>query len=130
MDIIKVVSIGIVGIFLSMTVRSCKPEFGVVTALAVSVFLIFFTAPKLSEVIGGINALSEGTPLDTGYIKAVIKIIALSYITQFASELAKDANEALISKKLELVGKIGIIAIMMPVISGLISAILETLSSI
>ena len=130
MDIIKVVSIGIVGIFLSMTVRSCKPEFGVVTALAVSFFLVFFTLPRLSEVVGGISALSESAAIDAGYIKTVIKIIGISYITQFAAELAKDANEALISKKLELVGKIGIIAIMMPVISGLISAILETLSSL
>lgn len=130
MDILKIISIGIIGTFLSMTVRAYKPELGVITALSTAFLILFFTVPYLESVIEGIKALSENTNADGFYIKSIIKIIGIAYITQFASELANDANESLLSKKLELVGKICIIAVMIPVISDLFSAVLDTLANI
>ncbi len=129
MDILKIISIGIIGTFLSMTVRAYKPELGVLTALCTAFLILFFAVPSVSGIIEDISELSENAQIDDFFIKSVIKIIGISYVTQFASELSKDANEALLSKKLELVGKISIIAVMMPVIRGLISAILETLAN-
>ena len=129
MDILKIIMIGIIGTFLSMTVRAYKPELGVITALSTAFLMLFFSVPQLAAIVEGINELSENAQIDGFFIKSVIKIIGIAYITQFSSELAKDANEALLSKKLELVGKISIIALMMPVISGLISAVLDTLAN-
>ena len=129
MDILRIVSIGIIGTFLSMTVRAYKPELGVLTALCTAFLILSFAVPSIEGIINEINELSENAQIDGFFIKSVIKIIGISYVTQFASELAKDANEALLSKKLELVGKISIIAMMMPVISGLISAVLDTLAN-
>ena len=128
MDIFKIVSIGIIGTFLSLTVRSYKAELGVLTALTTAFLLISYTVPALNDVVNGIKNLSENAKIDSLYIKTVIKIIGIAYITQFSSELAKDANEAFLSKKLELVGKISIIALMMPIISSLLTAILDTLA--
>lgn len=128
MDILKIVSVGVIGTFLSLTVRSYKAELGVLTALTTAFLLIFYTVPALSDVVSGIKSLSENAKVDSLYIKAVIKIIGIAYITQFSAELAKDANETLLSKKLELVGKISIIALMMPIISSLLTAILDTLA--
>ena len=128
MDIFKIASIGIIGTFLSMTVRAYKPELGVLTALSTAFLILFLALPELYDVIEGIKTLSENTAIDGTYIKSVLKIIGIAYVTQFSAELAKDANEQMLSKKLELVGKISIIAIMMPVVTALVSAILETLS--
>ena len=128
MDILKVAAIGIIGTFLSMTVRAYRPELGVLTALSTAFLILFFAVSPLSEIVENINSISENAAVDGFYIKAVLKIIGIAYITQFSSELAKDANEAMLSKKLELAGKIGIIAMMMPVISSLITAILDALA--
>lgn len=130
MDILKIISIGIIGTFLSMTVRAYKPELGVLTALSTAFLILLFTVPYLEGIINGIKSLSENTRADGIYIKSIVKIIGIAYVTQFAAELAKDANESLLSKKLELVGKICIIAIMLPVINSLISAVLDTLANI
>ena len=128
MEIFKIVSIGVIGTFLAMTVRAYKAELGVLTALTTAFLMLYFTVPQISDVVSGIKNLAENSAVDSVYVKAVIKIIGIAYITQFASELAKDANETLLSKKMELVGKIGIIALMMPIINGLLSAIINTLA--
>lgn len=128
MEVFKIILIGIIGTFLSMTVRAYKAELGVLTALTTAFLLLLYTVPELNDIVNGIRSLSENALIDSVYVKAVVKIIGIAYITQFAAELAKDANESLLSKKLELVGKISIIALMMPIISGLLSAILDTLA--
>ena len=128
MDIFKIISVGVIGTFLSMTVRAYKTELGVLTALSTAFLLLSYTVPAIWDIASGIKKLSENAVIDSVYVTAVIKIIGIAYITQFASELAKDANESLLSKKLELVGKISIVALMMPIISGLLSAILDTLA--
>ena len=129
MDIFKIACIGIIGVFLSMTVREYKPEIGALTALSTAFLLILYTVPKLSGIIDGVNNLAKTGVIDSFYIKSTVKIIGIAYVTEFASELAKDANEVLLSKKLELAGKITIIAIMMPIITALISAITDTLAN-
>ncbi len=128
MDIFKIALIGVIGTFLSMTVRSYKAELGVLTALTTAFLLLFYTVPALNDVVSEIKSLAENASIDSIYIKSVIKIIGIAYITQFSAELARDANETLLSKKLELAGKIGIIALMMPIISSLLTAILDTLA--
>ena len=128
MDIFKIALIGVIGTFLSMTVRSYKAELGVLTALTTAFLLLFYTVPALNDVVSEIKSLAENASINSIYIKSVIKIIGIAYITQFSAELARDANETLLSKKLELAGKIGIIALMMPIISSLLTAILDTLA--
>ena len=51
MEIFKIVSIGIIGTFLAMTVRAYKAELGVLTALATAFLLLFYAVPYLAEVI-------------------------------------------------------------------------------
>ena len=128
MEIFKIISVGIIGTFLSMTVRAHKSELGVLTALTTAFLLLYYTVPALDGVIRDIKSLSEKAFTDSVYIESLIKIIGVAYVTQFAAELAKDANEGLLSKKLELVGKISIIALMMPIVKSLLTAIIDTLA--
>ena len=128
MEIFKIISVGIIGTFLSMTVRAHKSELGVLTALTTAFLLLYYTVPALDGVIRDIKSLSEKAFTDSVYIESLIKIIGVAYVTQFAAELAKDANEGLLSKKLELVGKISIIALMMPIVKSLLTVIIDTLA--
>lgn len=128
MDIIKIILIGIIGTFLSITVKSYRKDFGLFTALITAVIIIFYTLPKLKEIVLGFYELSENFGIDEVYIKSIIKVIGISYISEFASELSKDAGEELLSKKIQLAGKICLICVTMPVIKGLISTIIGILS--
>ena len=80
MDFFKIILVGVIGTFLSMTVRAYKAELGVLTALTTAFFLLFYTVPYLREIIDGIKRLSESAMLDGVYAKAVVKIIGIAYI--------------------------------------------------
>lgn len=128
MDIVKIIGIGIIGTFLSVTVKAYRKELGLCTALTTAFLIIAYSLPKLKAVVDEIIAFSDNSGINSLYIKTIIKIIGISYITEFASELSKDADEGLLSKKIQFAGKICILGIMMPIIKGLLTAIISTLA--
>ena len=60
------------------------------------------------------------------FFPVIIKILAVAYITDFTSQLCKDAGEGSIGTKVEFAGKIMIFYLALPVLS----AILEMISSL
>ena len=130
MEITKIIGIGIVGTILSVLVRTYRPELSVGVAIATALAILGIVLPeflKLSEEIADIIGNSS---LDSGYLATIVKIIGISYLSQFAVELAKDAGEGAIARKIEFGGKISILILMMPIVKNLIEVILGTMMSI
>ena len=129
MDIASLLGIGIVGTIVAVTVKNHRAEIGVCVALAVGIVIFVRVLPEISQMLDALEEICEGQDVAEEYFKLIVKVTGIAYITQFASELAKDAGEGAISKKLELAGKIGIICIIMPTVKNLITIITDVLMS-
>ena len=128
MEITRIIGVGIIGVILSVTVKNYRPELGICTALATGIVILVMVIPHLESAIGDIYSLCGQSEINIVYIKTVIKIIGIAYITQFASELAKDAGEGAAAKKIEFAGKVFMLAMMMPIVKNLLAVIVETLT--
>ena len=129
MDITAIIGIGIVGALLSVTVKSYRPELSLCISAATGILIFISSASGLGTVISEVQSICESSGVDTEFFKAAIKVIAIAYVTEFASELAKDAGEGAISKKVEFAGKTTVLVVMMPVIRNLMEVIMNTLMS-
>ncbi len=129
MEISRIIGVGIIGAFLAVTVKNYRPELGMGVAAITGVVIFVMLLPELSRVLENIYSLTASSKVSLEYVKTVIKIIGIAYITQFASELAKDAGEGAISKKIEFAGKISVLALMMPIVEGLLDAVINALMS-
>lgn len=127
MNIFGIIALGIVGTILSSTVRSYKPEYGMLVGLACGAAVMFFMTDALSELVKTLKELTEQTGLDGNYFKIILKVIGISYLTRFASETAKDAGENALSVKIDAAGKISVLLLTMPVVSGFLRVITEML---
>lgn len=63
------------------------------------------------------------------YIETILKIIGIAYIAEFASQITKDAGQGAIASKIELGGKILILAMAIPILSVLIETIIQMIPS-
>jgi len=54
------------------------------------------------------------------YFSVIVKIIAISYITEFTASICEDAGEKSIAAKVELAGKTAVFAAAIPVFASLI----------
>ncbi len=126
----QIIGIGIIGTILSVLVRSHRPELGICTAAATGLVILTTCLPPLKSVIDEIEEICIQAHINTAYFKAIIKIIGIAYLTQFASSVASDAGENAIAKKLELAGKVAVLIITLPIIRALMRVIIEALSAL
>ena len=129
MDITAIIGVGIIGTILSVTVKNYRPEIGVGVSLLTGAIIFFAIASSLESVFSGLYSMCENLGVKSEFFKVTIKMIAIAYITQFASQLAKDSGEGAIAKKVELAGKATVAASMIPIIKNLLDVIVNALMS-
>ena len=127
MDIIKIAVLGIVGALLGIVLKSQKKEYELFAMLGVSLCIFYFIMSKLRLVISFIDSMQEYVNLDTSYIAILIKMIGITYVSEFSANLCKDAGYQAVAGQIEMFGKLSILAISMPVVLVLLETIGEFL---
>lgn len=127
MDILKIAVLGIAGMLLGILLKEQKKEYELFVMLGVSLCIFYFIMSKLQLVISVINRMQEYVNLDTSYIAILIKMIGITYVSEFSANLCKDAGYQAVAGQIEMFGKLSILAISMPVILVLLETIGEFL---
>ncbi|MBQ3037909.1 MAG: stage III sporulation protein AD [Clostridia bacterium] len=122
MDIFAVCALGVVGMLLAVMIKKTRPEMAIAISLITGICVIFYITDGLTEIFSGFYEIVQRSGINEEYFRVAVKVCIIAYITQFASELCKDAGEGAIAVKVELAGKVSIVVMSMPVISGFLQA--------
>lgn len=123
MGIVKVAMLGLAGVFLAVLLKQQKQEYALYIGIGCGVCILFFAVERLSVVMGSVNQLQRLLAVDTSYIKALIKMIGITYVAEFASNLCQDAGYSSIGTQIEIFGKLSIVALSMPILMVLIETL-------
>ena len=126
-EIIKIASLGFCSVILIVLVKSYKPEFGIYTAVGCSLLILYILLDSLKYAFAYLSNLYESLEFGKAYFPIMVKVLVIAYITEFISQLCKDAGETSVASKIELGGKLIIFCIAIPVFSSILSLIQETL---
>jgi len=127
MDVLKIVVLAISGVLFALMLKQTRPEYSSFISLAVCVCIFLYLLSKLETVLGYLGQLEEMVDMDGIYLDTVLKMLGITYITQFASDICKDAGYQAISSQIELFAKISILFLSFPVLMGLVQTIQEVL---
>lgn len=127
MDIIKIIGIGLISLVITIIVKQYKPEFAVYISLMAGALILMIVFDKLSEVIKLLNNLASKSAINSKFISLLIKITGIAILTEFAVSICKDSGETAIANKMDIGGKIMIIAVSVPIISSLLENVIKIL---
>ncbi len=130
MNIFALAALGIIGALLAIMLKNTRPELALLVSLATCILILLYAIKGLGNVFDQLTYIIEKSGINEKYFEIAVKACIIAYITQFASELCKDAGEGAIAVKLEMAGKISIVILAMPVISGFINIISELLDKV
>lgn len=82
---------------------------------------------KLSTALSYIGQLEALVDIEGVYLDTILKMLGISYITQFASDLCKDAGYSAVASQIELFARISILFLSFPVLMALVQTIEEVL---
>ena len=127
MEVVKIAALALCAVILIVLVKNYKPELGTLTALACSLLVLYFLLDSLKYAFAYIANLYNGLENGKNYFPIIIKVLAIAYITEFTSQLCKDAGESAIASKVELGGKIIIFCVAIPVFTSILNLVEQML---
>ncbi len=122
---IRIALFGIIAIMLAVLLKRLKEEYSVYISIGACFLILAVGISKLEVILDAIEKLQGYINLNKAYVGILIKIIGITYVTEISSSLCKDSGYQAIGDQIELVGKLTILAISMPILL----AILDTINS-
>lgn len=120
---IKIAIIGVVAAVLAAWLKTIKAEFALWITLTVGIFLGLSVLAKLDVMIEELKFLQEYFSGYGSYIRLLVKIIGITYLSEFSSDLCRDAGAATLATQIELFGKLSILVLCMPILTSLLETI-------
>jgi stage III sporulation protein AD len=124
MQIIWVAISAIVAVFASLFVKSVKPEFAVYISLAMCLLIMLVALDKVGDIIDQFLAIGDAVGISADYLKVMLKITGITYITGFAADLCKDAGHQAIANQVTIFGRLAVIATSMPVLTAVLDTVM------
>ncbi len=115
----KIFSVALIGAVSFVLLKKYSPEFTVAAEIGAVIFLLFFIYPYLCELIDLVKTYGEDSLVDTEYINIIVKALGISLVTQFCSDMCKDAGETALASKTEFAGKVIMLVSCVPIIKTL-----------
>lgn len=126
-EIIKVIGIGLISLVIIVIVKQYKPEFSIYISIMAGILILALAFDKLAEIIKLLNNLASKSSVNGKFIALLIKITGIAILTEFAVSLCKDCGESAIASKIDIGGKIMIVAVSIPIISSLLQTVTQVL---
>lgn len=127
MSVFSIIGIALIGVIMSLLLKNHLSTYALMVTLLTGIIILFWCVVNIIPVIDKLQYFIEETSMPNEYGMIIFKSIGLTFIVQLISDICKDAGETAISSKLELVGKIAILLICLPLFEKIISVVLEML---
>lgn len=128
MGIVQVGLLGIAGALLAVQFKGGKSEYSIYIAVAVSMLIFLGILGQFSVFLDTVGRIGDSMNLDSSYINTLIKMIGITYTSEFAASICKDAGYQTIAVQIEIFGKLMILVLSVPIILTVLETIGEFLS--
>lgn len=86
--------------------------------------IFLFLIEQISGIIRMLEKIAVNANVNMVYVETILKIIGIAYIAEFGAQITKDAGQGAIASKIELGGKILILAMAIPILTVIIETII------
>ncbi|MBU5482947.1 stage III sporulation protein AD [Clostridium sp. MSJ-11] len=126
MEIVKIVAFAFTALFIVLVIKDGKKEeLAIQISICAGIIIFLFMMNKITAIMNLLQQLSLKANIDFVYLTTVFKILGISYLASFCSEICRDAGQASIASKVEFGGKILILALAIPILMAVLQSILK-----
>lgn len=123
MTIIQISAISIVAVLLGVQFKNIKSEYATLIMVSASLIILGIGISKISQVISIINQICSEYGFSAEYIGVLIKIVGITYISEFASDICKDNGFNALASQVQIFGKVFVLILGIPVFMKLLDTI-------
>jgi len=125
MEIAKFAAVGIVAAVLAITLKKTNPEISLQVSITAGIVILLMSVEYLREAVRFVREFTDRMSGSADALKIVLKAVGIAYICEFAVQALKDCGESSIASKVELGGKLVMVAMTLPLFTEFISMVLR-----
>ena len=122
------IALCIITALLALTLRGQRPEFAMLLSLGCGIFVLLALMGQMKEIITGLEKIMSGLSEQSDLTAIILKALGICIVAELGSQCCRDAGEAAIAAKVELVAKDALVLMSMPVFTSLMETAGELLS--
>lgn len=122
-EIVKVGFLGIAGVLLAVQLRGSKPEYATYIGLAVSIIIFCFSMRQMQTISGQFMRIRSYLSGSEEYLSILFRVIAITYICEFSSDICRDAGYQAVAGQIEVLGKLVVMFAGPPILFAVIEQI-------
>ena len=115
--------LGIIIVILALQLKNIKSEYSVVIMIVGCVIIFFYSISGIIKVVEILKKIINDTGINDEQIIILLKIMGISYIAEFVSDIAKDSGYSALSNQIQIYGKITILVVSVPILESLINCL-------
>lgn len=123
MTIIQISVISIIAVLLGIQFKTVKTEYTTLIIISASLIILGIGISKISQVVNIINQICGQYGFSAEYISILIKIVGITYICEFASDICKDNGFNALASQVQIFGKVFVLILGIPVFMKLLDTI-------
>lgn len=127
MDIVKIIGVGLIALIIIIILKQYRPEFTMYVSILAGIIILMMLVNHISGIINLINSIASKANINTQFIRVLIKITGIAILTEFAVSICNDSGESAIASKIDVGGKVIIVALSIPIIQALMETVLKVL---
>ena len=128
MTVVTIAVLGLTAGFLAIQLKGMKGEYGIYLVACAGLVIFFYGISKLETIVDVARQVQSYIKINSVYISALMKMIGITYIAEFASGICKDAGYGSLGSQIEIFGKLSILAVSMPILLALMETVQGFLS--
>ena len=99
---------GIVVVLMAIQFKSIKPEYGIMISVVGCAFIFLYSLVRVNEIVEMVERLAGITSVSREYIKIILKITGVTFISEIASDIAKDCGYQAVANQVQIFGKLSV----------------------
>lgn len=128
LNIVKIIAVALISVCISLILKQYRPEFSIYISMITCCMILFYIVQKIDIIIELLKSLSNKIDMNYQYLSILLKITGIAYLTEFASNICRDAGETAVASKVELAGRILIVCMSVPILSSLLETLFQLIS--
>ena len=121
---IKFIGIAICTLFCAMFIREYNKTFAAILSLIGVTTMFLLASNSISVIINQLLKLSQNYSYSYNYIELMLKVLGITLISQFISDLCRENGEIALSSVVLLISKVTVIIIILPLFEAVLNIII------
>lgn len=100
-------------------------EYSTLLSIGACLFIVSFIIGRLGNVLDSIDRITGYININMEYILILLKMLGISYICEFATNICKDAGYGAIASHIELAGRVTMVVMSLPILFHVIDMVVR-----